>query len=615
MRKLTVLVGLLALAVGSGLAQQPPQGGQSQQGGQAAQGRAGGAGQQARDRAPIPQGTASIAGRILTADTGRPLKRARVFVTGTGRGGHSDVTDDQGRYQVTNLPADTYTITASKAGFVDAIYGQRRPQQPGTPVDVADNQAIANIDVRLVRGGVITGRVLDEDGEALARALVTVQRYQYVRGERQLTPAGGDQTDDRGQYRVFGLPPGEYYVSAATTGLGEMLGRGLQQLAAGLAGGRGRGMGPEFGPFGGGNDSETSGYAPTYYPGVVNAPEAGKVTVAAGQEVAGLDFQIQLVPFARVSGVVAGSDEAVSVFLAPQDSSGALGRLGGQILTGRTQAGSFTITNVPPGRYLAIARSGGRSNSPKTGMQPIVVNGQNVDGVTIGLQSPVSLSGTIAVDSSGTPPTDYSGFRVDVAEVDPLPIGGGRGGPFGGGRADKSGTFRVDDLLPGRHYIRVGGQAAGQMLIAGQVPSQAQWTLKSISVGGQDVTDVPIDIKPGQNVENVSVVMTDQFTELSGAVRDSTGAGVSALTVIAFSSDRQYWRPQSRRIQTARTDSTGAYKIRGLPPGDYLIIAADDVEQGEWFDPAYLEQVQPGAKALSLSEGQKTTLDLKGPGA
>src|SRR5262245_45571270 len=99
MRKLTVLVGLLALLVGSGVAQQPPAGGQSQQG---AQGRGG----QTRDRAqPVPQGTASIAGRILTADTGRPVKRARVFVSGNGRGGHSDVTDDQGRYQVSALVA------------------------------------------------------------------------------------------------------------------------------------------------------------------------------------------------------------------------------------------------------------------------------------------------------------------------------------------------------------------------------------------------------------------------------------------------------------------------------------------------------------------------------
>src|SRR5262245_59726695 len=172
-------------------------------------------------------------------------------------------------------------------------------------------------------------------------------------------------------------------------------------------------------------------------------------------------------------------------------------------------------------------------------MQPIVVNGQNVEGVTIGLQAPVSLSGTITVESSGTPaPTDYSGFRVMAVEVDPLPVGGGpggRGGTFGGGgSADKSGAFRVDDLLPGRHYVRIGGQPAGQTQAAGQLPTAGQWNVKSIISGGQDVSDLPIDIKAGQNVENVAVVLTDQSTELSGTVRDSTGTGVSALTVIAF---------------------------------------------------------------------------------
>src|SRR5206468_5450232 len=120
---------------------------------------------------------------------------------------------------------------------------QRRRLQPGTPVTLADGQELATIDLRVVRGGVITGRVLDEDGEPLARAVVTVQRYQYVRGERQLSPAGGDQTDDRGQYRVFGLPPGDYYVSATAGGLAQFLGRGLQvatgAFAAGGRGGRG----------------------------------------------------------------------------------------------------------------------------------------------------------------------------------------------------------------------------------------------------------------------------------------------------------------------------------------------------------------------------------------
>src|SRR6185503_1831836 len=133
-----------------------------------------------------------------------------------------------------------------------------------------------------------TGSVRDEDGEALPRAIVTVQRYQYVGGERQLRPAGADQTDDRGQYRVFGLPPGEYYVSATATGLGELLGRGLQQLAAGLAAGGGRGgRGGAAGPppgFGAPEATESTGYAPTYYPGVVSAVEAGKVALAPGQE-------------------------------------------------------------------------------------------------------------------------------------------------------------------------------------------------------------------------------------------------------------------------------------------------------------------------------------------
>src|SRR4029079_12808602 len=101
--------------------------------------------------------------------------------------------DASGRSRRGDLAAVNSNVPASKAGFVDAVFGQRRPLQPGTPLTLADNQAAAGFDMRLTRGAVDTGRVLDEDGEALAHALVTVQRYQYVRGERQLTPAGGDQ--------------------------------------------------------------------------------------------------------------------------------------------------------------------------------------------------------------------------------------------------------------------------------------------------------------------------------------------------------------------------------------------------------------------------------------
>ena len=620
MRRLLTLVGALCAlglaSLGAWQTQQPPaqpvqgQGGRQGQ----AQGRAGGD-QTPRDRAvQTPQGTAAISGRVVAADTGRPVKRARVSASGQGRGLRTALTDDQGRYQLSGLSAGTYQVSASKAGFVDGSYGQRRPLQPGTPLALTDAQAATNIDVRILRGGVITGHVSDEDGEPLPRALVNVQRYQYVRGERQLMAAGGDQTDDRGQYRVYGLPPGEYYVSVSVSGLGELIGRGMQQLAAGLGalggrGGRG-GPGDAFGPA---DAADQVGYAPTYYPGVVTPAEAGKVTLAPGQETGSIDFQIQVVPLAKVTGIVAGASDVASIMLVPQDASGGLGRMGGT-LVGRAGAdGGFTVVNVPPGRYTAIARSGGRSGEPRTGMQAIVVSGQNVDGVTLMLQPGVTVSGNITVESSGTAaPADYSAFRVEVPDVDPLPGAGpggrgGRGALFGdNSTVQKNGTFSVGNLQPGLHYVRV-------MSGGGGTQGGGQWTLKSVTLGGADVADVPFELKPGQNVDAVSVVLTDRTTELDGTVRDAQSAGAGGVTVIAFATEAQYWRAQSRRVSTARTGQTGAYRLRGLPAGDYYVVAVDDVEQGEWFDPAYLDGVKDKATRVTLNDGDKKTLDLRGP--
>jgi protocatechuate 3,4-dioxygenase beta subunit len=587
MRRLGFIAALMALVVCGVFAQQQPAQPQSRP--QSAQ--------PARDvqRQP-PSATASIGGRVLAADTGRPLKRASVLASGGGRQARGATTDDLGRFRVTGLPAGTYTITASKSGFVDAIFGQRRPLQPGTPVQLADGQETSGIDLRLTRGSVITGHVLDEDGEPLARALVTVQRYQYVRGERQLTSAGGDQTDDRGQYRVFGLPPGDYYVSATAGGLAQILGRGFQFAAGALAGAGRGGRGAFFGgpPV---EDAEPVGYAPTYYPGVTSAADATKVTVAPGQELGGIDFQVQLVAMSTVSGTVIGSSGPVPVMLVPQDRGGVFRR---QVLRAGSQAdGSFAIANVPPGHYTAIARSGGRGEDPRIGTQAVTVAGDNVTGISIALQPGVSLAGYITVESSGTPaPVDYSGFRVDAPDVDPLPFVGG-GPNTSCSRAEKNGAFQINGLLPGRHYIRVNGQGS--------------WSLQSVSVAGRDVTDEPVDLKSGQNVDSVSIVLTDRSTQVTGTVRDAEGNPVQQITVIAFSADQQYWHSQSRQIQAVRVDQSGVFHLRGLPPGDYSVAAVDDAEEGEWFDPSYLEGIRTGAKRLSLSEGESATLDLKAP--
>ena len=184
----------LALVMAAGVAvlsaQGQPPAGSAQPGSQAARP----AQQPARDTPAQSNTTPVVAGRlsgrVLAADTGRPVKRARVFITAAELpGGRGVLTDDSGTFDFTELPAGRYTLTASKSGFIGLSYGQRRPLQAGTPLQLADGQQLQGIDFRLPRGGVVAGHVFDEDGDAMPGAMVRVMRYQYQQGDRRLVPA------------------------------------------------------------------------------------------------------------------------------------------------------------------------------------------------------------------------------------------------------------------------------------------------------------------------------------------------------------------------------------------------------------------------------------------
>src|SRR5258705_1061284 len=199
-----------------------------------------------RDAArPPATGTSRIRGRVGTPETGAPLRRAQIMLMAPEIAIRRVVTTDiQGRYEFADLPEGRYTISASKGGFVTLQFGQRRPYEPGHPVTVADGQTLEQVDFTLPRGSAITGHVTDEFGEPITGVQVQVQRYMYMpAGQRRLTFAGApSSTDDRGEFRVFGLMPGEYIVSTVARG-----GFNFQQGT------------------GGANDS-FDGYAPTYYP-------------------------------------------------------------------------------------------------------------------------------------------------------------------------------------------------------------------------------------------------------------------------------------------------------------------------------------------------------------
>src|SRR5215813_8149958 len=135
---------------------------------------------------PTPKGR--LSGQVVAADTGKPIKRARVFINAAEvPGGRGVLTDDHGGFDFSELPAGRYTVNVSKSGFVSLSYGQRRPLQAGTPLQLNDGQEIKNVDFRLPRGSVVAGRISDEDGEPMAGATVRVMRYLYQQGDRRIS--------------------------------------------------------------------------------------------------------------------------------------------------------------------------------------------------------------------------------------------------------------------------------------------------------------------------------------------------------------------------------------------------------------------------------------------
>ena len=165
-----------------------------------------------------PATTGVIRGRFSRADTGEPLRRVSIRVEGVQSSTPgplpSTLTDDQGRYELRNLSPGRYQLRATRGGFVEVGYGQRRPFEPGRPLDVREGGTLENINFSLPVGSVVSGRVVDEAGEPVARGYVQLARYGYFNGARRIMTLHGDSTDDRWEYRIFGVPPGDYYLLA-----------------------------------------------------------------------------------------------------------------------------------------------------------------------------------------------------------------------------------------------------------------------------------------------------------------------------------------------------------------------------------------------------------------
>ena len=532
-------------------------------------GRAGGF----RGRGELPTGTAVIRG-IVTSDTGTPVRRAQVRANIGGQpGARTTATDVDGRFELRDLPAGRWTLSASKPGFVTQRYGQRRPFETVSPIELTDGQKMDGANFLLLRGGVINGRLQDDLGDPAANVRVIVQRRQMVDGTRRLVGMGvNDETDDTGSFRLYGLAPGEYYVSATARPNAF-----LEQ------------------------PGNVAGFAPTYYPGTSSVSDAQRVVVGAGEEVS-IGFSLLPARLSRITGtVVSQSTEVaggmVQLVSSTDISEGPTFTQGG----GVANDGTFTIANVPPGSYVLSARSGvgngrgaragGRGAAEvELGSATVVVGEADVTGVTIVVSRGASISGTVVTE--GTSPITLANLRVTVR-----PGRTGFGFNMSASGVSATGSFQLSSLS-GSLALRVDN-----------LPQQ--WTVKSIVVGSTDVTDGHFEVRPTDQITNARIVLTDRLSEVNGTVKARNQAAKDS-NVIVFAEDAALWTFPTRYVRLSRADAQGRFTLRGLPPGaNYLVAAVDYLEEGEWQDPEFLERLRDDASRISFREGETKTVGLE----
>lgn len=519
---------------------------------------------------PAPSAdTGRIAGVVTRGDTGQPLEGAMLRLVrwdgGLGRQFPPVRSDAEGRFVVEKLPAGDYALMFSAEGFVSLEYGQRRPQEPPRRIPLSEGQHLANVQMTLPRTVAIEGRLFDEFGDPAPGMTVQIARVQYAAGKHRLMPAGtGIPTDDLGRFRIFNLPPGEYYLVALS------------------------------GPFAGADGA--AGFALTYFPGTSNPQDAQAVTVGVGEDVTGVSFSLTSAPMSTITGVTtdaAGTPMQSELMLLPTSGGDVRAIIMSRIQT--TPAGSFQFRNVAAGAYVlqAYGRPVGGGNLARSpfGATQVTVDGDLRD-VVVKIATGATLRGRIVLDGDGPHPAP------DRVHVFPAPVNFATG-PVGGGPPDSvtnaDWTFETKNMN-GTRVVRANVGAAG-------------WVLKQVTRDGVDITDRPIEFS-GDDVNGIEVTLTNRVATVTGTVTDGN-APVSESSVLLFAEDPAKWVFPSRHLATVRPDAKGAFRVTGLPPGDYLAIAVPPVVGADWQDPAILSAYQGLATKVSVTEGSTATTALR----
>jgi hypothetical protein len=421
-------------------------------------------------------------------------------------------------------------------------------------------------------------------------------------GQRRLVPGytGGGPfslvTDDLGQFRLYGLMPGTYVLSATpmvngtmsvtTTATGQVMTSSTTGAAADV------------------ND----GYTTTYYPGTASVEEAQTIALGVGEEGSAI-FSLVSAKMTRVSGFIRNSQgrpvvDRMMISLRTVSSGGTFSGSFSTNLLG-TSDGSFSIANIPPGEHVIEVRPmfGSPGAAPAADQEfasvPITADGQDITGLIITTGTGATVTGHVTFDGATARPaagTSNIPLRVMPAQPD-------LGAPFqvfsnapDNGVVDEAARFQIRGV-------------SGRVLFRANPPPG--WFLKSVMLNGVDITDIPYEAKPSSTVDGLEVVLTDRTTNLSGSVRNTRGDLMKDYIVAIFPADPKEGSVATRFTRTVRPDQGGKFQLRGMPPGDYIAVAVDSLDQGDEWDPAFQQQARSRGRSFRLNEGETMSLDLQ----
>jgi Carboxypeptidase regulatory-like domain len=538
-----------------------------------------------------PAGLSGIVAGTLSAGAINPIppQGATVIRATSSAGtipssGPTITTGNDGKFSFTDLGPGTYRIMASANGYAPQQYGQLGPNLLGPPITItAAGEQINNIVIALSPAAAVTGRITDENGQPAVDVPVQLLHVLYNPQGKIFQPITTSTANDRGEYRLYGIPPGRYYLVA---------GSGPNLLGA-LAIARPPTL----------NRTPPVTYAVTYYPGVTELNQSSVIQLSAGAEVVA-NMRVARQNLYRVRGRVIDSrtgqpPAAVSITLTYRTLTGS----GGSLNFARNYdpaSGNFEIPNVIPGQYSIEARFGDAQGRPlpptalpegPSAQMSINVTG-DIEGLVLALADPVSITGRVTIEGAVTAPPNLDRMRVSIRP-------GGLGLPPLGLSAPRpsqvaaDGTFRIDGLREGEYIFNVTGLPAGLYL-------------QRADFGGADILNDVFKFSQGSS-GTVNVVLRSGAGQLNGIVIDAKNQPVASAVVALIPVQRN----RTDIYRTSITGGNGSFAITGITPGDYSLFAWEAMEPNSYRDPDVLRQYESKGRSVRIADASNQTIELR----